>query len=385
MDKVMRFVFYDDFVNKNIAFRDEDLYEIELVYFISRFLHSELPRTFIKKVDFDLVESGHYLKYDWEGECFQVLKKSCSHKMKKNPSSFHFRGFHLALQIWFYEYCLDIEKCVANRIGSQTSRVLNWESSEELIFMTIFRVQCSSGTTMSDIVFTDEEELEFNLGAIHQDSLGHEHRSNDLNHSVPPITEDAFFVLKNEIANVRRHMSLFQEKSFYWILVIFRIRHRCLYVYDSMMEGVVHSKNVLDHVRSLSTIIPLFLIATNFYGKRSNIDWHREAAYIDKSLSEPLEYVILKDTPQQGPQSNDCGMFVCAFAEYVSHGIFDISSTLFGAMNHRLRYGALLWNYVTQKKQNDGAVSESEATENVTSKHGDFKRSREQFGISRTE
>ncbi|PHU09239.1 hypothetical protein BC332_21099 [Capsicum chinense] len=65
---------------------------------------------------------------------------------------------------------------------------------------------------LSDIVFTDEEELEFNLGAIHQDILGHEYRSNDSDHSVPPITEDVFSILKNEIANVRRHMSLFQEK-----------------------------------------------------------------------------------------------------------------------------------------------------------------------------
>ncbi|KAM3300959.1 hypothetical protein P3S67_015459 [Capsicum chacoense] len=89
-------------------------------------------------------------------------------------------------------------------------------------------------------------------------------------------------------------------------------------------------------------MIPLFLVATNFYQKISDIDWHWEAAYINKSLSEPLEYVVLKDTPQQGPQSNDCGMFVCAFPEYVSHGIFDISSTLFGDVNHRLRYGALL-------------------------------------------
>ncbi|KAM3375232.1 hypothetical protein P3S68_013946 [Capsicum galapagoense] len=149
-----------------------------------------------------------------------------------------------------------------------------------------------------------------------------------------------------------------------------------------MMGGVIHSKNVLDHVRSLSTMIPMFLVATNFYGKRSHIDWHREAAYIDKSLSEPLEYVILKDTPQQEPQSNDCGMFVYAFDEYVSHGMFDISSRLFDVVNHRIRYGALLWNYARQK-QNDGAISESEATENVTSKHCGFKRSREQFGNTR--
>ncbi|PHT52516.1 hypothetical protein CQW23_06978 [Capsicum baccatum] len=115
-------------------------------------------------------------------------------------------------------------------------------------------------------------------------------------------------------------------------------------------------------------MILMFLVATNFYGKRSDIDWYWEAAYTDKSLSEPLKYVILKDTRQQGPQSNDCGMFVCAFTEYVSHGMFDISSRLFDIVNHRLRYGALLWDYA-RRKQNDGAISESEATGNVTSKH----------------
>ncbi|KAF3632980.1 hypothetical protein FXO38_25827 [Capsicum annuum] len=124
------------------------------------------------------------------------------------------------------------------------------------------------------------------------------------------------------------------SESVHWILVVFRIIHRCLYVYDSMMGGVVHLKNVLDHVRSLSTMIPMFLVATNFYGKRSDIDWHRKVVYIDKSPSEPLEYVILKNTPQKGPQSIDCGMFVCAFVEYVSHGMFDISNRLFGAINH---------------------------------------------------
>ncbi|KAF3682137.1 hypothetical protein FXO38_01416 [Capsicum annuum] len=70
-------------------------------------------------------------------------------------------------------------------------------------------------------------------------------------------------------------------------------------------------------------------------------------------------------------------MFVCAFAEYVSHGMFDISSRLFSVVIHRLRYGVLLWDYA-RRKQNDGAISESEATENVTSKHSGFKRSKEQ-------
>ncbi|PHT49794.1 hypothetical protein CQW23_09541 [Capsicum baccatum] len=221
----------------------------------------------------------------------------------------------------------NVFKCVANRIGSQTPRTLNWESSEELIFYdylqsTMFK-RYSNEYVFSDIVFTDEEELIFNLGAIHQDSLGYEYHSNDSDHFVSPITEDTFSVLKNEIANYIRGYKLLANVP--WNSV------------DNMIIPV----NV-DHVRSLSTMIPLLLAATNFYGKRSDIGWHRKAAYIDKSLSEPLEYVILKDTPHQGLQSNDCGMFVCAFTEYISHGIFDISSTLFDVVNHRLRYDALL-------------------------------------------
>ncbi|KAF3629370.1 hypothetical protein FXO38_27711 [Capsicum annuum] len=235
MNKVMRSVFYDDFVNKKITFRVEDFYEIRLVYLISRFLQSELPRTFIKKADFDLIESGHYLKYDW-----------------------------------------------------------------------------------GDIVFTNEEEVEFNLGAIHQDSLGHEHR-NDLDHSVPSISEDTFTVLKNEIVNVRCDMSLFQEK-----------------VLDEMIE----------------------------YQKKVDSEFNGMREFVQESV-------------------NDCGIFVRTFTQYVSHGMFDIFSRLFDAVNYRIRYGALLWDYV-RRKQTDGAISESEATENVTSKHGGFKRSREQFESTRT-
>ncbi|PHT45076.1 hypothetical protein CQW23_14234 [Capsicum baccatum] len=193
-----------------------------------------------------------------------------------------------------------------------------------------------------EIVLTNEEEVKFNLRAIHQDSLGHEHR-NDSNHSVPPITEDAFIVLKTEIANVCHDMLLFQEKV------------------DSQFNGMrdfveEFVKLILNELRSVK----------------------QQSFEFIKKENEPLEYVIVKDAPQQGPQSNDCGMFVCAFAEYVSPGIFDISSSLFVASNHQLSYGALLWDYA-RRKQNDGATSESEATGNVTSKHGGFTRSREQF------
>ncbi|PHT50904.1 hypothetical protein CQW23_10651 [Capsicum baccatum] len=242
MDKVMRSVFYDDFVNKKITFRVEDLYEIELVYFISRFLQSELPRTFIKKADFDLIESGHYLKYDWG--------------------------------------------VVNNHVNDQSP--------------------------LDDIPFFTESQL--------------------------VSLEPTFRVLETPKAHI--------------------------------FTPIMFDKSPVDVYNQSDTSSRRCLL-------------HFMTAYIDKSLSESLEYVILKDTPQQEPQSNDCGMLICAFAEYVSHGIFDISSRLFDAVNHRIRYGALLWNYA-RRKQNDGAISKSEAIGNVTSKHGGFKRSREQFGSTRT-
>lgn len=50
-----------------------------------------------------LVETGEYINYSWGTECFRLTLKRCSHKLTKDPSSFKFSGFHLALQIWFYE------------------------------------------------------------------------------------------------------------------------------------------------------------------------------------------------------------------------------------------------------------------------------------------
>ncbi|KAF3624821.1 putative Cytochrome, family 82, subfamily C, polypeptide 2 [Capsicum annuum] len=119
------------------------------------------------------------------------------------------------------------------------------------------------------------------------------------------------------------------SESFHWIMILFRIRHRSLYVYESFIRGSLNTKNVHRHVQSLATIIPLFLFATDFYDKRADICWDREPVYIDKSMTDPLKYVIVRNIPQQAPQS--------------------------------------------KKKQNDGAISESEVTDNVTSRLGGLK------------
>ncbi|KAM3221473.1 hypothetical protein P3L10_020743 [Capsicum annuum] len=62
--KVKRSEFYRKFDDKDI-FMDEDLYNLGMIYFINRFLVPNLPRNFILKNYFDLVERGEYLNYPW--------------------------------------------------------------------------------------------------------------------------------------------------------------------------------------------------------------------------------------------------------------------------------------------------------------------------------
>ncbi|PHU10685.1 hypothetical protein BC332_22545 [Capsicum chinense] len=224
-----------------------------------------------------------------------------------------------------------------------------------------------------DIVFTNEEEVEFNLRAIHQDSLGHEHH-NDSDHSVPSISEDTFTVLKNEIANVRRDMSLFQEKN---VDVGLQTPSASKKQDEVLVDPVIEKYSFGDDV---SVRLDVVNNPVNDQSPLDDIPFFIESQLV---ALEPTFRVLETPKAHIATPIIDCGMFVCAFVEYVSHGIFDISSRLFDIVNHQIRYGALLWDYDRQK-QNDGAISESEKKENVTSKHGDFKRSKEQFGSTRT-
>ncbi|KAF3626290.1 hypothetical protein FXO38_29347 [Capsicum annuum] len=223
-----------------------------------------------------------------------------------------------------------------------------------------------------------------------EDSLGHEHR-NDLDHSVPPITEDGFSVLKNEIANVRRHMSLFQEKvdsqfngmgkfveeSMKLILNELRFVKQQSSEFvekeNPVVNNPVNDQSTFDDKpffteSQLVTLEPTFReletpkahIATPIMfdkypvGVYNQSDTSSRRCPLYFKSKHPFQKYIGFETPDSliqqftdwcYPKSrgkSDYGMFVCAFAKYVRHGIFDISSTLFGVVNHRLRYGALL-------------------------------------------
>ncbi|OIS98529.1 hypothetical protein A4A49_60951, partial [Nicotiana attenuata] len=149
-------------------------------------------------------------------------------------------------------------------------------------------------------------------------------------------------------------------EKFYWLLDVFDITDRVLYVYDSMASSRNHTL-VESVVNKFAVMIPLYLSCTGFYGKRPDINYKNTKAYIEKGITDPLDIQwLVGEIPQQKEGSFDCGVYVTAFAEYVSIGELSTSKEdLSDIDQHRRCYGALLWDYA-RKKQELGAINESE-------------------------
>ena len=93
------------------------------------------------------------------------------------------------------------------------------------------------------------------------------------------------------------------NEKFHWLLVVFRIKHRYLHVYDSMSGGSVHTVKVQKVVDKLATMIPLFLTSTWFYGKRLDLYEKNLSEYQHKSQSQPLSFKHVTYVPQQEDSS----------------------------------------------------------------------------------
>ncbi|KAH0669457.1 hypothetical protein KY285_025464 [Solanum tuberosum] len=132
------------------------------------------------------------------------------------------------------------------------------------------------------------------------------------------------------------------SEKFHWFLVVFRIKLRCLHVYDSMSGGSVHTKKVNEVVGKLATMIPLFLTSTQFYGKRLDLYANKLLKYVHKSQFDPLDIKHMMHVPQQEDSSNDCSLYTCLFAEYISNGVFDMRSVDINAKYHRQRYATII-------------------------------------------
>ncbi|KAK4713439.1 hypothetical protein R3W88_019346 [Solanum pinnatisectum] len=141
--------------------------------------------------------------------------------------------------------------------------------------------------------------------------------------------------------------------SFHWFLVVFRTKLSSLHIYDSMMGGVMHIRNVNKAVDKLATM-PLFLTSTKFYGKGLDLYSNKQPAYVGKPQSDRLKVY-------------NYGMYTCLFAEYINNEVFDMDFIDIDAKYHSQRYATIIWQY-GKNKNDDGAISESVVTGTVASK-----------------
>ncbi|OIT28848.1 hypothetical protein A4A49_59106, partial [Nicotiana attenuata] len=96
---------------------DGDAFKIVVLYLIHTFIFSsEKNSTTIPRLHFDLVESRRYSDYPWGIKAFESLIKSISKKMDSQKKYYRIAGMPLAMQVWFYECCSNVDPKIALRV-----------------------------------------------------------------------------------------------------------------------------------------------------------------------------------------------------------------------------------------------------------------------------
>ncbi|XP_060203102.1 uncharacterized protein LOC132631548 [Lycium barbarum] len=138
----------------------------------------------------------------------------------------------------------------------------------------------------------------------------------------------------------------------HWILVVISFTDRSIYVYNSY-RAAGHDAVVRVGVKMLATLVTHSLQMTDFYEKKADIDFVTHPSYRNREQTDNFDIVNVDNLPQQAPSSMDCGVYVAAFAEYLSSSA--VIPTEFDAKLLRMRYGALLCDYAWDKSNNNAS------------------------------
>ncbi|XP_060195832.1 uncharacterized protein LOC132625071 [Lycium barbarum] len=132
----------------------------------------------------------------------------------------------------------------------------------------------------------------------------------------------------------------------------FLFTNRSIYVYNSY-RAAGHDAVVRVRVKMLATLVTHSLQMTDFYEKKADIDFVTHPSYRNREQTDNFDIVNVDNLPQQAPSSMDCGVYVAAFAEYLSSSA--VIPTEFDAKLLRMRYGALLCDYAWDKSNNNAS------------------------------
>nr|XP_019066938.1 uncharacterized protein LOC109119078 [Solanum lycopersicum] len=137
------------------------------------------------------------------------------------------------------------------------------------------------------------------------------------------------------------------KEKFHWVLAVISLNDKCINVYDSY-RAASHDAAIKAEIVKLSQLIPLKLSVNEYYNNKG-IDVLQ--AQQENDFFNVLTFNFL--------YYRDCGIYMLAFAEYLSYGQ-GIPANILVASYLRSRYATLLWNY-GQQKNDSGAIGDNEA------------------------
>ncbi|KAH0716737.1 hypothetical protein KY285_012768 [Solanum tuberosum] len=158
-------------------------------------------------------------------------------------------------------------------------------------------------------------------------------------------------------------------REFHWVLAVVVLKEQHIKVYDSMSSSRTNKK-LCAEIQKLSTKLPKYLESNGFYEQKDRTNWSVLESYQGKNKSHPFEVIHVTGIAQQASNSLDCGVFVAAYAEFLSDGL-QISSDGIISQSLRLRYALLLWNYGILKARS-GYVSNNEDPQRPRPKKAKF-------------
>ncbi|KAF3679173.1 hypothetical protein FXO38_02875 [Capsicum annuum] len=167
---------------------------------------------------------------------------------------------------------------------------------------------------------------------------------------VDKLQEDDRHITDAEVVEVimkeriRVYMPINCKGSFHWVLVVIVLKERCIRVYDWMKGYRGHA----DEIKELAEMLSSYLTISDFFEKKDRTEWSFLDAYKEKTDQHAFDIHIVDGIVQQSSGMLHCGLFVAAYAEFLSDR-HQIPSPEFDSKKHRTRYTSLLWDYGVNK------------------------------------
>ncbi|XP_015061027.1 uncharacterized protein LOC107007075 [Solanum pennellii] len=130
------------------------------------------------------------------------------------------------------------------------------------------------------------------------------------------------------------------DAEFHWVFAVVALKERCIKVYDSMSSNSSNRK-LSSEIQKMATMLPKYLELSGFFAQNERTNWSILKCYQGKNKSRPFKVSHVTGIAKQESSSLDCGIFVYAYAEYLSDGL-QVSSCGISADTLRLRYASLL-------------------------------------------